>query len=835
MATKIKQGMTGKQVADTIDNNFTNLENKQLELANQFEDVKTHLNKQLCTYEENIENILDSKFITTDDEDLTTTFGIAHLKDRSYEPNNFSGKGYKILRKNIVCDINGENPRNILTQDMLNKESTVYEIRYDFDLNENEINIPNNSYLKFNGGTINNTNIKNINQDIYVEWFGAKGNNINDDTNAINQAAILARNNNKKLIFSNKNYYVTDTIDLSDLTVYGNNATINYNGNDNKNIISLDSKDNINNNWGNTIKNININGNNKNVTGIYVGKNTVLVHINRINITKCNIGIDTKNGISIMDSIYIEGDSNINTSSIGIKMKQDSILTNANIVYCAIGVQAVGGQINNTHIWGYKPRNTYIGILHSGGSLMVNNCYFDTIVYRDIEKNVLDKINDNYNGGACIISESDYSHLMVSNCIEYTNPDGIENNKSNYFIYIGNRKVKTYVTNNKVGSNCIELYKTYNDDRNYVPNYGNSQNWSYNFLKTGIYKIADNLVNYQNIIFTITSALPKYPNLYIVNVYNNNEKYSVNSIVVGENNSFIEFYLDNNILYANIKDATQLLLTTINYLGIVYNPEFITDDISYVSSFVKIKNNFVPQNTITTGTSENRPVGRFGDMFIDTTLNAVLIKDDSKWNYIDTYVSASTIRKGEYKYAPSLEQNKYGFSYYSTDLNKPIWWRGDIWRDANGDPADNKRFGSTEEQPTKNVNGFIFYNTDINKLLIWNSNTFKTFDGYTPVISVGTTENRPTYKLHDYDIGFQYFDTTINKPIFWTGYNWIEYNGNDVTFKTNGKFEQKPSNPSIGFAYFCTDKQTTEGSSNGIMIYYKGDNVWVDALGRIVE
>ena len=31
-----------------------------------------------------------------------------------------------------------------------------------------------------------------------------------------------------------------------------------------------------------------------------------------------------------------------------------------------------------------------------------------------------------------------------------------------------------------------------------------------------------------------------------------------------------------------------------------------------------------------------------------------------------------------------------------------------------------------------------------------------------------------------------------------------------------------------------TDKQTTEGSRNGIMIYYSGNNTWVDALGRVV-
>ena len=54
--------------------------------------------------------------------------------------------------------------------------------------------------------------------------------------------------------------------------------------------------------------------------------------------------------------------------------------------------------------------------------------------------------------------------------------------------------------------------------------------------------------------------------------------------------------------------------------------------------------------------------------------------------------------------------------------------------------------------------------------------------------------------------------------------------------QTSGTFDNKPVNgANIGDSYFCTDKQTTEGAADGIMIYYKGDNVWVDALGRVVS
>ena len=58
-----------------------------------------------------------------------------------------------------------------------------------------------------------------------------------------------------------------------------------------------------------------------------------------------------------------------------------------------------------------------------------------------------------------------------------------------------------------------------------------------------------------------------------------------------------------------------------------------------------------------------------------------------------------------------------------------------------------------------------------------------------------------------------------------------------VAMKLTYDFSQKPSKNEVpeGFAYFCIDKQTTEGQSNGIMIYHKGSNVWVDALGRIIS
>lgn len=204
-----------------------------------------------------------------DEEDLTSKMGsnnraVLSLKDREYNPLEFSGKGYKILRKNlqeVTCAItkiqvtkvpatdgyvsfiiNGVEThvdlvastdntvalvakkiadrlsetmdeyvtsidgalvtctrrfggdvtsssfssvntgteaavsessktelRNLLTAAMINQPNTIYEIRYDFDLNGSTIFIPDNVTLSYKGGTINNGKIFSNNRDTRIE------------------------------------------------------------------------------------------------------------------------------------------------------------------------------------------------------------------------------------------------------------------------------------------------------------------------------------------------------------------------------------------------------------------------------------------------------------------------------------------------------------------------------------------------------------------------------------------------------------------------------------------------------------------------------------------
>lgn len=128
----------------------------------------------------------------------STKDDVAELSNKDYSPETYSGMGRVILRKNIVNGVNA------LMQSMINEANTIYEIRYDFTLDE-DITIPANCILEFEGGgfrgehTITGTNtgidaglIKIFNTDVTlagtfkngewnIEWFGADYSVLNND------------------------------------------------------------------------------------------------------------------------------------------------------------------------------------------------------------------------------------------------------------------------------------------------------------------------------------------------------------------------------------------------------------------------------------------------------------------------------------------------------------------------------------------------------------------------------------------------------------------------------------------------------------------------------
>ena len=148
-----------------------------------------------------------------DEEDLTSEnqggTDVLKFKDKAYNVALYSGLGRVYLRKNIVT-LEGVG-KNVLTQAMVNTANTIYHIQYDYDLNGQTITLPAGCVLEFDGGSLTNgTLVGNktlvnagackifngitfagtyINELCYVEWFGAVGDGVADDRAAL-QAAI---------------------------------------------------------------------------------------------------------------------------------------------------------------------------------------------------------------------------------------------------------------------------------------------------------------------------------------------------------------------------------------------------------------------------------------------------------------------------------------------------------------------------------------------------------------------------------------------------------------------------------------------------------------------
>lgn len=106
-------------------------------------------------------SIIDSEDITATVDNLNQTS--LTFADKNYNTADYSGLGRVYLRKNIQRVQNSNTGAfyntNLLTQQMMTKENTIYIIQYDYSLNFQTITIPDNSVLLFEGGSISNGTI----------------------------------------------------------------------------------------------------------------------------------------------------------------------------------------------------------------------------------------------------------------------------------------------------------------------------------------------------------------------------------------------------------------------------------------------------------------------------------------------------------------------------------------------------------------------------------------------------------------------------------------------------------------------------------------------------
>lgn len=689
-----------------------------------------------------------------DEEDITVKDNVLSFKDRTYTE-GISEMGYVILRKNKSF------------AEQITKENTIYEIRYDFILNEN-VTIPANCVLKFNGGSIrgaytlvgNNTGIqadliKIFNTDItlggswnvaeaYPEWFGAIGDGKADDTTSVKNALVVSNN----IVFTNT-YGISSTINIV------NGCSLKGKG-ELKAISVINNILNIVFNSKNNIFSININGNDKADCGIYANASAKGIFINDCELKNFKaqsghqseaIRISTNCSRIRINNVYIHditptfsgavGDVDGSAQAILIGNVQDCIISNCTI--------------NN--LYGNKDSDCIqIGVIDLGNGneyivkeseVTIENCRILNITHRGIKAQCKGIIVRNCYFGSDFINDTpdDRGRKFPHSAINLLGSEHtiIENNIVNFkrtekvFAFSGNN---IEIRNNTC--NC-------NTSSDYVMNNVGALDFNYIHLGEELIRninIHDNIINgyFYSIVRTENTD-----GLYIRN--NNFGKSTIQNISNPYN--IKNLYIENNILETASGGAIAIKSVDWCY---VKNNIFIISSATYAISDRAESPKLVVRGNHLIGTVTTKILTSNAT----NKSNLVVYYDEFRNTGIPTRVGPTSNRPTPIQVGGSLSNADNGISYYDTDLNKLLFLKN------------------------------IAYSSLLGHFAIW--------------IEVdGTKEGTPRS------------GTFANKPTVTR--NFI----------------------SVGFKYFCTDKQSTEGGTNGIEIIHKGNDIWCDALGREIS
>lgn len=558
-----------------------------------------------------------------DDEDLIEVNNRLKLKDKVYDPDNFSGKGYVILRKNIV------EGKNILTQDMINESNTMYEIRYDFDLDSAIINMPYNSFLLFKGGTIINGTILNLKQEVCPEDFGAKGDGIADDYAAV----LMAINSSNTINFKGSYNFKGKTL----LLEKKQNFLIFNRSNTEYNIINGTIK------LGGSLKfitidGIRINNSNKLEYGIFAEGNVNILRLKNLYVTKCSTA-----GISLVNcyDCYISKCS-CTSNNIGLYMKNcfSSNVIKSNAYYNNIGVKVDGDASTNYNMT--IQENLYTGFeglsivactlnlyLEQNGYNGTNNkeksqIYLGSLPFEETTKGCLCRLY--CVGGKGSEMESPYnlylngasSNLIVGSYYRSTVTD----------IYISS----SYNTNNIVLSNkgaSVVNENPSNKINNEVPN-KDSDDLSigeYIFTSKPYFKSANGLIDCfgNSSTFKAVDNYANRPNGVSGSVFLNKDKSYTPSICINGSD-----YIDvQPIIHST--DTKNVLIGTLCY-------DLKKKRIAAFNGDIFVATNGFNINFNINGATEDRPTlnqEHSGFQYYDTTLKKYIVWNGTEWTSID--------------------------------------------------------------------------------------------------------------------------------------------------------------------------------------------------------
>ena len=691
--------------------------------------------------------------------------------------------GYVVLQKDKSFDTQVKTP------------NTIYEICFDFDLNNKTVVIPVGSELKFNGGTLSNgtlvgqgtrissspVSIFNLRinmsgtwdvMEAYPEWYGAVGDGLVDDTKAIRSAII---NFNQLLIpiIINRPFRITQSV--IDNSVLANKKSI---------YLILHGR------HSKTYRSI------QNVGGLKLDK-----------------GVDLFDGTTSLDV-----GNNFGRSFLG-ELKNLVISTES---ITAENSPLSGSVFKNSEISGFHVDDCYIMSIGSffkdtesaSCSKIRNNTFlfihcFAAFTDKTRHGHFVDSvIEGNY------INGSGHNDLNTNDCMEFSTYNGstIINNFIDHYRCIYNPKFKSGHGEVVSIANHYQVFKyLYNGNGFSWVFSSNSDviNWTANAvslremvqLRDKNNKIippcvvwfgdgsSNNVIVFSNLTFQCNIE-KKF--LYIQrDLFRNNDKLFVGPISIDNSLSNI-----NDWDYANFGDNYAIVPGKENKS----HPIVDVDIVSKVTTLPELNDIhtakvFVGQKVELSGIKYIVKMDLFEN---ETTSTQVLSKP--KW---------SRLGEPDYEARPEVSSNikiqhlQIGSPYYNTTYNTNGYWNGTRFLDSRGNSVA-RRTGRTYQRPSANMLnasydlGYEYFDTDLG-FCIYAINishsevTWVNGKGFTATAIKGSSSNRPVGIAGSgvldatRDIGFEFFDTTLGKPIYVAAINkdtgavtWVDSTGKIV-------------------------------------------------------
>lgn len=854
-----------------------------------------------------------SSLSPVDEEDLTRSYNdngrsVTKFADRSYSPQNFSGKGYKILRKNIkpislavteivvssvpasdgylafiingveshvdvvastdtttekvaakivlklaesmveyevsqnastitltrkfggkvstpssfsavgtgasciITDSTKIELRNILTSAMISQPNTIYEIRYDFDLNGETIQMKEGCTLKFEGGSLNNgilkcdnTIINNANFVIlnncsfsgailseYVrpEWFGAIGNGIADDSNAI----ISSINSGCDVLLTDNSIYGFSTFEnvfnLNGQKLYSKKkATFRYLNNwidyNNPNTAYKWIFHFIGNSF--EINNIRFDlGKEEWVSRVEVSNE---VYMNARNHSLANVIIRKSSNFKVCNCDFIGGIHSLDILSECSYFNVDSCTFSKNTadsLYVTDGSH--NGIIQNCHLFDNGDDGYCINVQDAqyivGHHITIINC-----------------TGSNCQGSLCIASGGrDVSFINVNGDCLRAAPIRIEYINSDVY---GKNLGRVTISGCSIKCKQAGFFSSGPTDSKYII--------PVNVVIENCYFYSDTPLTqmfYKGSNYIISNCLLENISLH---VYHSNDITFSNNTIIAPNNITCEYSKEikflSNRFYNSGKIADKIL------------EQRNTDDL-LVRRNVNIKDSTVRfignQYAFNGELSENQkyfhitlddycPDIDFCQIDTDifqTRNNALLhilkegIIDFSKcevYNLLN--INNGQLISDKLTHVISIKVDK--------ELLNLFPWNRKYARAA----SENER--PKEFDIPSNYSNAIYYDNTNQCYYIYNSikNKWDKLDTSKPFYTEGNERcaglkiDRPTLTNKENDKGYQYFNTDLFKPIWWNGTSWIDSFGNPADANKQGTTEERPSSVQIGYIY----------------------------------